>query len=195
MAAPAACVPYRAAGTAAARRPPARPRRSARRRHGKRRIQRMDGMRASIGWVWITHGEDEVPIDEVRPAAARGAAAVRARRERRRRRAHLPRRLRLGRRIRVPLPLPPRARHCSIARPRPAQPSPAERGGFKRLDDDPRSADDNGGGHARTRRSGPPRLPAVKPYPTRPRRALASNSGRARARAHVPYARRAWRWP
>lgn len=72
-----------------------------------------------------THGEDEVPVDEVRPAAARGpAAAVRAGRECRRRRAHLPRRLRLGRRRRCRcrgggcgVPLPPRAsyraRHCA----------------------------------------------------------------------------------
>lgn len=54
-----------------------------------------------------THGEDEVPVDEVRPA--RGPAAVRARREGRRRRAHLPRRLRLAA-VRVSLHRRPIAR-------------------------------------------------------------------------------------
>ena len=50
-----------------------------------------------IGWVWVTHDEDEVPVDEVRPTGARGeAAAMRAPRERRRRCAHIPRDARLG---------------------------------------------------------------------------------------------------
>ena len=41
-----------------------------------------------IGWVWVTHDEDEVPVDEVRPAGAQGeAAAMRAPCECRQRRA------------------------------------------------------------------------------------------------------------
>jgi hypothetical protein len=53
---------------------------------------------AAAGVERGAHGEDEVPVDEVRAARGRpAAAAVRAGRERRRRSAHLPCRQRPGR--------------------------------------------------------------------------------------------------